>query len=55
TMKLNRENDFHVNEKRVLRLMRILHLKSVCRRKKNGNYVKSTPEVTAENLLSSRM
>lgn len=34
TIKLNRENDFHVNEKRILHLMRILQLKSVCRRRK---------------------
>lgn len=51
TIKLNRENDFHVNEKRILRLMRILQLKSVCRRRRK-NYVKSTPEITAENLLN---
>ncbi len=51
TIKLNRENDFHVNEKRILRLMRILQLKSVCRRKRK-NYVKSTPEITAENILN---
>ena len=51
TIKLNRENDFHVNEKRVLRLMRILQLKSVCRRRRR-NYVKSTPGITAENILN---
>ena len=31
--------------------MQILNLKSVCRRKK-CNYIKSTPEVTAENVLN---
>lgn len=46
TIKLNRENNFHVNHKRIYRLMRILNLKSVCRRKKK-NYIKSTPEITA--------
>lgn len=51
TIKLNRENEFHVNEKRILRLMRILQLKSVCRRRRK-NYVKSTPEITAENILN---
>lgn len=51
TIKLNRENKFHVNEKRILRLMRILHLKSVCR-KPRKNYIKSTPELTAENILN---
>lgn len=51
TIKLNREYDFHVNDKRILRLMRILSLKSVCRRKKK-NYIKSIPEITAENILN---
>ena len=51
TIKLNRENDFHVNEKRILRLMRILRLKSVCRLRRK-KYVKSTPEITAENILN---
>lgn len=50
TIKLNREHDFHVNDKRIYRLMRILNLKSVCRKKKK-NYIKSTPEITAENVL----
>ena len=40
-----------VNVKRVRRIMRILGLKSVIRRKRPG-YVKSTPEVTAENVLN---
>lgn len=51
TIKLNRENEFHVNPKRVYRLMCILNLKSVCRRKKK-NYIKSTPEITVENILN---
>lgn len=51
TIKLNRENNFHVNKKRIYRLMKILNLKSVCRRKKN-NYKKSTPNVIAENILN---
>lgn len=51
TIKLNRENDLHVNDKRIYRLMRILNLKSVCRRKKK-NYIRSTPEITAENVLN---
>lgn len=49
TIKLNRENDFHVNQKRIYRLMRILGLKSICRRKRK-NYTKSTPQVAAENV-----
>ncbi|MHC1720852.1 MAG: IS3 family transposase [Clostridiaceae bacterium] len=51
TIKLNRENDFQVNEKRIYRLMSILNLKSVCRRRRK-NYVKSTPEITAGNVLN---
>ena len=39
-----------VNVKRVRRLMRILGLKSVIR-KKRPDYIKSTPEITAENVL----
>lgn len=51
TTKLNRENEFHINQKRVLQLMKILGLKSVCRRPRK-NYVKSTPEITVENRLN---
>ena len=40
-----------INVKRVRRLMRILGLKSVIR-KKRPDYVKSTPEITAENILN---
>lgn len=47
----NWENDFHVNQKRINRLMRILGLKSVCHRKRK-NYIKSTPQVTAGNVLN---
>ena len=39
-----------VNVKRVRRLMRILGLKSVIR-KKRPDYIKSTPEITAANVL----
>lgn len=51
TIKLNREHDFHVNTKRILRIMRSLGIKSICRRKRK-NYIQSTPEVTAENVLN---
>ena len=51
TITLNREHDTQYNHKRIYRLMDILHLKSVCRKKKY-NYIKSTPEVTAENILN---
>ncbi len=51
TIKLNREHEFHVNQKRIYRLMRVLSLKSVCRKKKR-NYKKSNPQITAENILN---
>lgn len=51
TIKLNREQDIQVNHKRIYRLMKILGLKSVCRRKRKS-YIKSTPEITAENILN---
>lgn len=51
TIKLNREHNLKVNHKRIFRLMRILNLKSVCRRKRK-TYVKSIPEITAENILN---
>lgn len=51
TITINREHNAQFNKKRIYRLMKILHLKSVCRKKKN-NYKKSTPEVTAENILN---
>ncbi|RFM20298.1 IS3 family transposase [Clostridium botulinum] len=50
TIKLNRENNFHVNGKRIYRLIQIFGLKSVCRKKKR-TYIKSIPEITAENVL----
>jgi len=51
TIKLRREYNLKVNYKRIYRLMKIVGLKSVCRKKKY-NYIKSTPEVTAENILN---
>lgn len=51
TIKLRREHNLKVNYKRIYRLMKIANLKSVCR-KKRYNYIKSTPEVTAENILN---
>jgi putative transposase len=51
TIKLYREHELKVNHKRIYRLMKILGLKSVCRKKKY-NYKKSTPEITAENILN---
>jgi putative transposase len=51
TIKLNREHDLQVNHKRIFRLMKILHLKSICRRKRK-TYIKSVPEITAGNILN---
>lgn len=51
TIKIRRESNFIVNHKRVYRLMRSAGLKSVCRRKRRS-YIKSTPEITAENALN---
>lgn len=51
TITINRRHKTQFNKKRIRKLMQILHLKSVCRRKKY-NYIKSTPEVTAENVLN---
>ena len=51
TKTINRTYDVNYNKKRIYRLMEILYLKSVCR-KKRYNYIKSTPEMTAENVLN---
>ena len=51
-MKLNLQRRFGmiVNKKRVYRVMRAIGIKSVIRRKR-PNYIRSTPEITAENIL----
>jgi len=41
----------HCNHKRVYRVMRAIGLKSVIRRRR-PNYIKSTPETMAENILN---
>lgn len=51
TLVLNRDYNEKVNEKRILRLMRIIGLKSVIRRKRPA-YIKSIPEVIAKNILN---
>jgi len=48
---LKRRFGLHCNKKRVYRVMRAISLKSVIRRKR-PNYIKSTPEITAENILN---
>ena len=52
-MQLNLKRRFNIrcNKKRVYRVMKAIGLKSVIRRKR-PNYVKSTPEITAENILN---
>ncbi len=51
TIVINREHNVHYNRKQIYRLMQILHIKSVTRVKKK-NYIPSTPEITAENILN---
>lgn len=51
TLAVNRKLDAKYNHKRIYRLMKILGLRSVTRKKKN-NYVKSTPDYVAENILN---
>ncbi len=51
TITINREHEAHFNKKRIYRLMQLLHLKSVTRIKKK-NYIPSTPETTAGNVLN---
>lgn len=48
---INELNGVHYNRKRIRRLMKLLSLKSVIRQK-SKKYLRSTPEVTAENILN---
>lgn len=50
-MNINRNLNAKYNHKRIYRLMKSINLKSVIR-KKRKNYVKSTPQITAENILN---
>jgi len=52
-MQLNLKRRFHltVNKKRVYRIMRAIGLQSAIRRKR-PNYIRSRPEITAENILN---
>ena len=52
-LNLKRRFNLHCNKKRVHRVMRAIGLKSVIRRKR-PNYIKSTPEITAENILNRK-
>lgn len=51
TIKIRREHNLKVNHKRIYRLMKLMGLQSVCRRKRY-RYIKSTPDITAENILN---
>jgi len=51
TITINREHNVHYNRKRIYRLMRLLQIQSVTRVKKK-NYIPSTPQITAENILN---
>lgn len=53
TITINRKHRTSFNPKRIYRLMRLLGLKSVCRRK-HRKYIRTTPEVTAENILNRK-
>lgn len=50
-LNINRLLKKKYNHKRIYRLMKSINMKSVIRRKKR-NYVPSTPQVTAENILN---
>lgn len=51
TMNVNRSLNKQYNYKRIYRLMKSINLQSVIR-KKRRRYVKSTPQITAENVLN---
>jgi transposase InsO family protein len=52
-LNLKRHFNLQCNKKRVYRVMRAIGLKSVIRRKR-PHYVKSTPEIIAENILNRK-
>ena len=51
TLNINRKLKKHYNLKRIYRLMKSINMKSVIRKKKK-NYIPSTPQITAENILN---
>lgn len=53
SMNLSRQMGQPINHKRVYRLMKLAGVKSVIRQKRK-NYVKSTPQQVAENLLNRK-
>jgi transposase InsO family protein len=50
-MNLKRRFNLHCNKKRIYRVMRAIGMKSVIRRKR-PSYVRTRPEITAENILN---
>lgn len=50
-LNLKRRFGLHCNKKRIYRVMRVIGLQSTIRRKRS-KYVKTTPEITAENILN---
>lgn len=53
TMNINKILNKQYNHKRIYRLMKSVNMKSVIRRKKK-NYIQSTPQITAENILNRK-
>ena len=53
TMNINKILNKQYNPKRIYRLMKSVNLKSVIRRKRK-NYIASTPQITAENILDRK-
>lgn len=51
TLNISRMLGKQYNHKRIYRLMRSVNMKSVIRKKKK-NYIPSTPQITAENILN---
>lgn len=53
TLNINSILNKEYNHKRIYRLMRSINMKSVIR-KKRKNYIPSTPQITAENILNRK-
>lgn len=53
TKTIDRKHGTSFNPKRIYRLMRLLGSKSVCRRK-HRKYIRTTPEVIAENIMDRK-
>jgi transposase InsO family protein len=48
---INKFNKKHYNKKRIRRLMKLMGIASVIRRRRKG-FIKSTPQITAGNVLN---